>query len=335
MKLKRCIQNPILAPNPANDWESICVCNPAVWYEDGVFTMLYRAAGDDETHHIHLGLATSTDGFNFIRQSDMPVLSPTENNYDGGCIEDPRIVKLGNTFYVTYACRPYPPGRYWEFPPTNQPICPGTDMWGIEDNLTFTALAATRDFHTFRKMGRMTRAGMDDRDVLLFPEKVGGRYVRLSRGKEWVGESYGCEYPSIWLAYSEHMLEWPDATGSFLLATGQESWEQKMGACAPPVRTDKGWLMLYHAVAADDVYRVGAMLLDLEHPERVIGRTRTPILEPEESYETDGYYNGCVFPTGNVVKDGILYVYYGGADRYCCAATAPLDELVKAVLQNE
>ena len=78
-----------------------------------------------------------------------------------------------------------------------------------------------------------------------------------------------------------------------------------------------------------------ADLEQLEHPERVLGRTRTPILEPEEFYETDGYYNGCVFPTGNVVKGGILYVYYGGADRYCCAATADFDSLLEAVLKNE
>ena len=101
------------------------------------------------------------------------------------------------------------------------------------------------------------------------------------------------------------------------------------------MRTDKGWFMLYHAVDAQGIYRVGAMVLDLEHPERVLGRTRTPILEPEEFYETDGYYNGCVFPTGNVVKGGILYVYYGGADRYCCAATADFDSLLEAVLKNE
>ena len=116
MKLQRYADNPILSANPDNDWESLCVCNPAVWYEDGMFTMLYRAAGGDEAHRIHLGLATSADGFHFERQDSRPVLSPTPGNYDGGCVEDPRVVKLNGTFYVTYACRPYPPGRYWEFP---------------------------------------------------------------------------------------------------------------------------------------------------------------------------------------------------------------------------
>ena len=334
MKLQRYSNNPILTANLHNEWESLCVCNPAVWYEDGVFTMLYRAAGNDNAHRIHLGLATSTDGFTFVRQSTHPVLSPTEGNYDSGCIEDPRIVKLGDTYYVTYACRPFAPGRYWEFPPTNQPLCPGTELWGFDNNLTFTALAATKDFRTFRKMGRMTKAGMDDRDVLLFPEKIGGRYVRLSRAKEWTGEVYGCEYPSIWLAYSENLLEWPDVGQCYLLATSREWWEQKLGASAPPIYTDRGWFMLYHAVDEKGTYRVGAMILDLEHPERVIGRTRSPILEPEETYETQGYYNGCVFPTGNVVKDGILYVYYGGADQYCCVATADFDALVEDVLRN-
>ena len=236
MKLQRYADNPILSANPDNDWESLCVCNPAVWYEDGMFTMLYRAAGGDEAHRIHLGLATSADGFHFERQDSRPVLSPTPGNYDGGCVEDPRVVKLNGTFYVTYACRPYPPGRYWEFPPTNQPLCPGVETWGFEDNLTFTALAATRDFRAFRKMGRMTRAGMDDRDVLLFPEKVGGRYVRLSRGKEWVGEAYGCRYPSIWLAYSDQLLEWPDGAAACWRRRGnpgRKSWAPARRPSAP------------------------------------------------------------------------------------------------------
>ena len=101
MKLKKYENNPILSPNPKNQWEELVTCNPAVWYEDGTFYMLYRAAGNDADHLIHLGLATSKDGLNFTRMSDEPVLSPTPHGYDEGCIEDPRLTKMGNLYYLT------------------------------------------------------------------------------------------------------------------------------------------------------------------------------------------------------------------------------------------
>lgn len=112
MKLIKCTQNPILSPNPNNYWENLVVCNPGAWHEDGIFYMLYRAAGDDEEHFIRVGLATSTDGINFKRESNEPVFGPSSNGPDMGGVEDPRIIKFDNEFYVTYAYRPYPPGRY-------------------------------------------------------------------------------------------------------------------------------------------------------------------------------------------------------------------------------
>ena len=111
MKLLRYGGNPILSPNPANEWENLVVCNPGVILDDGVFYMLYRAAGDDEKHVIRFGLATSTDGFHFQRVSDRPVFGPSADGPDSGCVEDARIVKFGDTFYVTYAYRPMAPGR--------------------------------------------------------------------------------------------------------------------------------------------------------------------------------------------------------------------------------
>ena len=101
MKLQRFSGNPILSPNPANPWENLVTCNPGVILDDGMFYMLYRAAGDDEKHVIRFGLATSTDGFHFKRESDLPVFGPSADGPDSGCVEDPRIVKFGDTFYIT------------------------------------------------------------------------------------------------------------------------------------------------------------------------------------------------------------------------------------------
>ena len=115
MKLKKYELNPILAPNKKNPWEDRCVLNPAVIYdeENERFVMLYRAAGDDARHQIRLGLATSTDGVHFERQSDAPIFEGAHDEPEGGCVEDPRLMRIGDMYYMTYAARAYAPGRYW------------------------------------------------------------------------------------------------------------------------------------------------------------------------------------------------------------------------------
>jgi len=113
-------------------------------------------------------------------------------------------------------------------------------------------------------------------------------------------------------------------------------WEEKIGGSTPPLKTDEGWLVLYHGVenGGTGYYRVGAVLLDLEDPTKIIGRTKQPILEPEFDYEINGFYKGCVFPTGNVIVDNTLFVYYGGADKYVGVATCSLSELLDHLKQS-
>ena len=339
MKLKKFEGNPIVSPNPDNPWENLVTCNPGVIYDGGKFRMLYRAAGDDEDHVIRFGLAESEDGFHFTRVSDRPVFGPSADGPDGGCVEDPRIVKFGKFFYVTYAFRPYPPGRYWTFAhdevryPESDEYSP--KAWAM--SLGNTGLAMTKDFRSFQRLGRLTSPMLDDRDVILFPEKIGGKYVLMHRPKEYVGADYGVEYPSIWLKFSDDLLDWQDKP-SYLLITGRKgTWEEKIGGSTPPILTDEGWLVIYHGVADGGLsqYRVGAMLLDREDPLKVIARLPEPILEPEYEYETKGFYNGCVFPTGNVVVDGTLYVYYGAADKYVGVATCALDDLIQELLSTK
>jgi predicted GH43/DUF377 family glycosyl hydrolase len=111
-------------------------------------------------------------------------------------------------------------------------------------------------------------------------------------------------------------------------------WEaEKIGGGCPPIKTPAGWLVIYHAKDAAAVYRAGVAMLDLENPARVIARAPSPILEPEMEYERVGDVNNVVFPQGAVVRNGTLYVYYGAADKVCCLATAPLDDLVDFVMQ--
>ena len=333
MKLQRHTDNPILKPHPSNPWENLVVCNPGVIHHDGQFHMLYRAAGDDKDHVIHFGLATSRDGIHFERQSDQPILSPSTDGPDAGCIEDPRIVKLDGHFYITYAYRACKPGQYWlaadnsAYNPRDSSLPP---LFG--ENMTASGLLLSDDLRTFRRLGRITRSDVDDRDVILFPEKIGGKYVMLHRPMQWAGPDFENKYPAMWLCYSDDLLTWSEST---LLAKGEFAWENKIGGSCPPIRTEHGWFVIYHAVDSKGIYRVGVMMLDLEDPSKVIARTPEPIMEPEEDFEWNGLYpHGVVFPTANVVVDDLLYVYYGAADQRIGVATADFAALVEHVMNH-
>ncbi len=335
MKLSKSKQNPILKPNPNNQWENYCVLNPAVIFDDKLnkFVMLYRSAGDDLKHYIYLGLALSDDGIHFTRVSDEPNLSPIFDGEDGGGVEDPRLVKMGEWYYLTYASRPYAPGRYWLEEPKPWFNPPKGGPTFLEWNNTVTYLAITKDFKTYKRLGRITDTREDDRDVYIFPEKINNKFVRISRPMFACGEGYENPNPAIWISHSNDLMEWRERK---LLMNGEYWWEsKKIGGSCPPIKTDKGWFMIVHGVSKeDDTYRVGAILMDLNDPEKIIARTKEPILEPEFDFETKGLYNGCVFPTGNVVKDNILYVYYGAADKYVCVATCNFTDLIESMLQE-
>lgn len=334
MKLTKYDGNPILSPQ-GDSWEGLCVLNPAVIYEEETqkFRMLYRAAGNDREHHIYLGLAESTDGIHFERRSAGPILAPSENGADAGCVEDPRLVRMGGWYYLTYASRTFAPGQYWREDKGYFGFQPEFGPKFLIYNNSATHLAVSRDLVSWKKLGRITDSRYDDRDVLIFPETVNGRFWRLSRPMEWCGEGFENEAPAIWIADSDDLMEWGTPR---LLMKGEEWWEDaKIGASTPPVRCRYGWMMLYHGVAAKDgAYRVGAVILDEHDPSRILARTRDFIMEPEFDFETKGYYNGCVFPTGIVVRDGKMYVYYGAADRFICLATADYDAFIEDVYTN-
>lgn len=332
MKLEKYSGNPILSPNPSQPWESLVVCNPGVIHDGGVFYMLYRCAGEDPEHVIRFGLATSRDGYHFRRASTKPVLSPSKDGEDAGCIEDPRIVKIDGRFLITYAYRPYSPRQYWlardnaAYNPRDQ-----TQPKAFGENLTSSGLLMSADLKKFHRLGRITDPTLDDRDVILFPEKINGQYALFRRPMQWVGRKYGTKYPAIWISFGPDLLKWGK---DYLLAKGRFSWERKIGGATPPLKHKEGWFVLYHGVDAKGVYHVGAMVLDLKDPRRIIARTPEPLMSPEAEYEWKGLYpHGVVFPTGNVVVDGKLFVYYGCADKFVGVATADFDALVRYVLQ--
>lgn len=318
--------NPILLPNDNNQWENFCVLNPAVVFDDksNKFVMVYRAAGDEIQHKIYLGLATSDDGFNFKRCSDEPVFAPLDGSPDGGCVEDPRIVKIDDYYYMTYAARALPPGRYW-LDTVNEErkgwMEPQKDTVPkfFRTNHTTTYLAMTKDFKSWIRLGRITDSRIDNRDVVIFPRKINGRFYMIDRPN--LNGVYNMR-----MRTSDDLIDWDDEK---VLYCGKEYWEDyKVGASCPPIETEKGWLLIYHAVNnADQMYRVGILLLDKDDPSKILARSKNFLLEPDMPYEKTGLYNGCVFPTGAVLKDNIIYVYYGCADKFVSVATATLDEV--------
>ncbi len=322
--------NPILSPNSEFRHEEFGVLNPGAFVHDGKVQLLYRAAGEAPDYKICVSLATSKDGFNFERQSAInPVLFPSEGTYDGGCIEDARVTGIEGFFYVTYACRPYAPGAYWI--PGGLRGAPPDAPAKFAKNLTVSALARTRDFKKYEKLGAMIGGDVDDRDVILFPEKFSDRYAMMRRPSEWCGPGYPNEKAGIWLSYSKNLLDWGNDK---FLAGSLFAWEhKKIGGSAPPIKTELGWFSIYHGVDAQHVYRAGMMMLDLKNPEKIIARHPDPILEPEAPFEKEGIFPNVVFPTGNVLIGDKIFVYYGGADKVCCVATAKFENLVNELMR--
>lgn len=305
MKLKRWDKNPVLVPR-GDGWESKAVFNPGISYHKGKIHMLYRAVGEFKYYISRCGYASSTDGFHFFRK-EKPSLKP-ESYYEKWGMEDPRISRIGDEFYVTYVVL------------KKSAVKP--------DPVVQTALASTRDFVNYDRLGKITFRGAEDKDVVMLPEMINGKYFFLHRPNRWTGKKYETIYPSIWISEIGHfnkIKKWK------LLMKPKYYWEQiKIGSGTPPLKTDDGWLVIHHGVDKNLCYRAGAFLLDLNNPKKVIARTTEPILEPSEEYETSGAKK-VVFPTGSFVKDGKIYVYYGASDKYVCVATGNLKKLLNSL----
>lgn len=328
--LKRYKGNPIVTPG-SPDWRSVVTFNPGVVLDGaGTFWMVERACYSLDPLYCCFGLLKSADGFHFELAHEQPVFTATQLGSPRGTVEDPRIVKYDDAYYMTYVHRKYVASCF----PTGRGVPKYRNAEGIpagELNNYRSGIARSKDLIHWEDLGRVTPENLDDRDCVLFPEKVNGRYAMLRRPMNFVGHDYGCKYPSIWLSYSDDLKTWD--RGVLVASAEVPEWEgTKIGAAAQPIKTDRGWLCLYHGVDRQIVYRAGVMLLDLKDPSRVIARSPEFILEPEQYHEKTGLIiPRVVFPSANVVKDGTVYVYYGCADTCISVATCRLDALLDTV----
>jgi predicted GH43/DUF377 family glycosyl hydrolase len=311
VQLSRAKNNPILIADESNWWESKAVFNCSVHNDGNTIHMLYRAVGDYDDYVSRIGYATSTDGLSFERRKEL-ALSP-ELDCEIYGMEDPRLTSIDDQTFVTYVVLS---GHVKDGP------------------MASTALAVTDDFSCYKRLGIITVPGTDNKDVVLFPRNNGDsrskKYMMLHRPSKWTGPEYNVCRPSIWLGIGDSVTHFYHHA---LLVKPEQPWEElKVGAGVSPIKTRRGWLVIYHGVSIDRVYSAGAFLLDLNDPLKILGRTKDPILTPEQHYEKNGDVNNVVFPTGACMLDNELCVYYGGADKVCCMASIDLDELLEYLL---
>jgi beta-1,2-mannobiose phosphorylase / 1,2-beta-oligomannan phosphorylase len=299
MKLKRHPANPLLLPDPASAWESYNVFNPSVIHHNGLFHMHYRAQGLDWISRI--GYAVSADGVHWNRLRE-PVLEP-QGELEARGVEDPRVTAIDGGFVMAYTA--YGASTVGGF------------------NIT-PMFARSQNLVDWERLGPLVR-GEDNKDHLLFPRRVNGRYLALHRRP-----------PQVWLAESDDLHDWPAERMRPIFGPRPDSdWDNnRVGSNGVPIETDAGWLMLYHGYDPAHVYRFGVCLLDRDDPSRVLHRARDPIFEPEELWELRGDVPNVVFSCANPVVNGQVYVYYGGADHVIGLATARLDELLDYAIKE-
>lgn len=264
---------------------------------DGKVLLLLRVEG--QQGYSLFALARSDDGLHFEvdpRPVMMPALEGPYAPYESKGIEDPRATYLENTWYILYTA---------------------AGSWGPR-----VTLAKTEDFENYERLGLVSEPG--NKDGVLFPRKINGRYARLDRP---IGRGRG----SIWVSYSPDLLNWGDS--EVVMTPRGGFWDDyRIGASVPPIETPEGWLEIYHGVrmtSAGPIYRIGTALLDLEDPSKVIKRSDAPILSPREDYERIGDIFNVCFACGAVIDEqGAMKIYYGAADTSICVATSTLEEIM-------
>ncbi|WP_239619115.1 glycoside hydrolase family 130 protein [Cohnella mopanensis] len=336
MKVTRHPNNPIVVPG-VHDWRKVATFNPGVVFNGEKYFMYERAAGSLKPFQTSIGLLESDDGIDFRLVGDKPIFTADMLGFPGGSVEDARVVIIDGIYYMCYALQPYrfdcwPTGiAVPDYYPNHYP------EWAlnhVEPMITRSGIAISEDGVSFKHLCYTTPKEIDDRDNALFPEKINGKFAILRRPMQYVGEEYGTDVPGIWISYSEDLLEWSKPE---LVAVAENlEWEgSKIGAAATPLRTDKGWLVLYHGVDAQSIYRVGALLLDLDDPQKVTARSKLHIMEPEQYYERFGLViPNVVFPTANLIQEDTLYMYYGCCDTSIGLATVDVNELLDYIFSN-
>jgi len=296
MSIIRHVNNPVITtknvPFAVNS-----IFNPGAVKFNGEYILVCRA--EMPNGRSSFVIARSNDGYSFSLD-ESPILEPQNHEahyeYVKWGIEDTRITKIENKYYLTYT-------GYSKYKP-------------------LVILSETEDFQSFKSYGPISEPS--NKDCALFPEKIGGYYWKVDRPDAE-------ERKDIWISKSPDLVHWGNY--SVLMEPELGTWEaNKIGGSTPPIKTEKGWLMLYHGVRGfniSSIYKLGVVLLDLENPRIVLGKSKSPILSPQEDYERVGDVGNVIFTNGWIREDNDdIKIYYSGADMNICIAETNVNYLL-------
>jgi beta-1,4-mannooligosaccharide/beta-1,4-mannosyl-N-acetylglucosamine phosphorylase len=296
--LRKHPENPIIKPEDIPGGAAMYVLNPGAIKFRGEYLILLDVATLAQS--IILWLARSRDGVHFTPDPE-PVKWPVPDPiHPEGCIYDPRITQIGEDYFILYA---------------------SSNEIGVR-----VGIVKTRDFQTFERVSIASELG--NRNACLFPEKINGLYCRLDRPFGDPGAP--CD---IWISYSPDLVFW--GRSQRVMANRPAFWDDhKIGGGAVPIKTDKGWLIIYHgttSTGAGFIYRLGVAMLDLKDPSKVLARGEDAVLWPEHPYEMTGRVGNVVFTCNAIVEpDETVKIYYGAADTCIGLAEGKLSDLVDA-----
>jgi len=244
----------------------------------------------------HLRLARSKDGYNF-KVDEKPFILPYNETESFG-VEDARISKIEDTYYINYTI--------------------------VSGDGYSTFLASTKDFVKIKRHGIIFPPL--NKDVVIFEEKVNNKYIALHRPS-----NHGFGLPSIWYAESNDLIHW--GKHQCILRPNKSVFEnQKIGGGASPIKTENGWLEIYHSKGNNNMYSLNLMLLDLKTPSKILALSQKPVMIPETKYEKDGFFGNVIFTNGHVVKDNKdILLYYGASDESVCIAETSVKKLLKSL----
>jgi predicted GH43/DUF377 family glycosyl hydrolase len=309
--IRRHPANPIISPA---DYPGVReVFNPSPVEYNGKIILLLSMIFKQNGYGGETRVAASEDGINFTI-ADKPFIElykePFPFNHYHKHVIDNRVTKIDDTYYIL------------------TPV--GNDTYSAPA----TVLGKTKDFKTYEVIDIVTLPV--NRGASLFPEKIGGMYCKLDRP----GGGKGANFPlggDIWLTFSPNLIHWGQCRP---VIQADFSWGNRKIGPTPPIKTPAGWLVIIHGVTNGgdvETYRIGAMLLDLDEPWKVLGVTKEPLLAPEMPYEKNGRIAEVVFPCGAIAdfKTDTLKLYYGGADTNICLATGSIQAIIDACLEAE
>lgn len=316
--VKKITHNPIIGPKKENFWESWRTFNPGAILIEGKVHFLYRAIGNDGISRF--GYANSKDGFELDERHPTPVYqdsgvcgkyicySLASGGSWGGC-EDPRIVRIdeGDKIYIIYTS------------------CSDGLRIGLSSIKVNDFLNKKWNWSSLRLI---SPPGEVHKNWIIFPEKINGKYAILHSISPKISVAY---VDSLDFKEGEYIQSY------YHPGIPSKKWDSYLrGPGSTPIKTKYGWLLFYHAMSYQNMgkYKVGAMLLDLKDPTKILYRSQKPILIPNEYYEMNGFKPGVVYVIGAVVKDDELILYYGSADNYVCVAYANLEEFLKELTKK-